>query len=67
MPKVERPATQITGEEDHIVHATWSRSGKNLILTVARNASWVDYQQVLLTPSQAEDLSRFLAAGPEPS
>jgi hypothetical protein len=65
MAKEERPATQITGEEEHVVHATWSRSGKNLILTVARNAHWADYRQVLLSPQQADELSRFLAAGPE--
>jgi hypothetical protein len=37
-------ASVIAGEEQRIVHATWSRSGKNLILTVARYEHWSKYQ-----------------------
>jgi hypothetical protein len=65
MAKQDRPATQLVGEADHIVHITWSQSGKNAIITVARDERWRDYQQVLLSPSQAEELGTFLARGPD--
>jgi hypothetical protein len=63
MAREDRPATQLAGEEERIVHATWSRSGKNLILTVGRN--WDDSQQVLLSPDQAVELGEFLRSGPD--
>lgn len=65
MARAERPATQIVGEQGHVIHATWSRSGKNLIVTVAENAHWKGYQQVLLSSAQAEELVRFLREGPD--
>lgn len=65
MAKADRPANQIVGEEDHVVHATWSRAGRNLILTVAVDADWDGYTQVLLTHPQADELGRFISAGPD--
>jgi hypothetical protein len=67
MAKTDRRAAQFVGEEDHILHLTWSRSGKNLIVTVARDEHWRDYQQVLLSPEQSADVARFLVAGPDDS
>ncbi len=55
----------LTGEESHILHATWSRSKKNVIVTAASDSHWTNSQQVLLTPDQAEQLARFLLAGPD--
>jgi hypothetical protein len=55
------------GEEDHIVDASWSRSGKNLVLTVAQDPNWQGYAQVLLSPEQASSLAAFLLAGPDGS
>jgi hypothetical protein len=65
MANEDRPVLALTGEESHILHATWSRSKKNVIVTVARDAHWTAYQQALLTPDQAEQLARFLLAGPD--
>jgi hypothetical protein len=65
--QADRPAIKVTGEEDQILHATWSRSGKNMVLTVAPNRHSDDFQQVLLSTTQAADLARFLAAGPNPT
>ena len=42
-----RPVIELRGEEKHILHATWSRSKKNMILTVARDERWNGYQQLL--------------------
>lgn len=57
MAKTERPATQFVGEDDQMVHATWSRSGKNLILTVAPNRNCDAAQQVLLSREDARGFS----------
>jgi hypothetical protein len=54
---------RLAGEEERFLHATWSRSGKNLILTVG--SSWDDSQQVLLSPDRAVDLGEFLRRGPD--
>jgi hypothetical protein len=58
----ERPALHIQGDERKFVNAIWSRSGKRVILSAGR--SWDTAGQVELTPEQAEELARFLAAGP---
>jgi hypothetical protein len=63
MANEDRPVIQLTGEQNRIVHATWSRSKKNVIVTVAGDEHWSDYQQTLLTPTQAEQLAHFLLAG----
>lgn len=59
----ERPATQIVGDDDAVVHVTWGRSGSRLILT-ATDTRHSGERQVLLTRAQAEDLGRFLLDGP---
>ena len=63
MAKIDRPAAQFAGEDGQFIHATWSQSGKNVILTVAPNNKWDVAQQVLLSPEDARGLASFLAAG----
>ena len=63
MTKPERPTVLIEDAERKFVHATWSRSGKRVILSVGR--SWGDGGQVELTPDQASDLAAFLTASPD--
>jgi len=65
MAKSEQPVTSLVGDEGHIVHATWSRAGRNLILTVARDGNWSEYTQVVLSQEQAADLGDFLNEGPD--
>lgn len=60
----DQPATQIEGEDEQVVHATWSRSGRNLILTVAKDAGFSASQQVLLSPEQATELADFMRQQP---
>jgi hypothetical protein len=45
------------------LHATWSRSGKRLIVSVA-GPLYDPYAQVALDPDQAEALARSLAVSP---
>jgi len=59
----ERPAIRLAGEDDRVLHATWSRSGRSVILTVARGSDWSGAEQVLLSPEDAARLARFLADG----
>ena len=60
-----QPALTIDGDERTIVNATWGRSGKRAIVTVA-DPHHHDPRQVVLTVEQAAELGRFLAAGPDP-
>jgi hypothetical protein len=50
---------ELVDDEGGRLYATWSRSGKRLIVTVNRRGSWA---QVELRPEQVEDLVAFLAA-----
>jgi hypothetical protein len=59
-----RPALTIDGDDRTIVHASWGRSGKRAIITVA-DPRYDDPRQVVLTGDQAAALARFLLAGPE--
>ena len=59
----ERPALRLDDDERRYIHATWSRSGKRVIVSVGR--SWDSAGQVELTPEQAERLGAFLQAGPD--
>jgi hypothetical protein len=52
----------LEGDEDMGLHATWSRSGKRLILTISGRRGRA---QVELRPDQVEDLATWLA-GAEP-
>jgi hypothetical protein len=59
----ERPALRLDDDERKFLHATWSQSGKRVIVTVGR--SWDEAGQVELTPEQAKRLVAFLEAGPD--
>jgi hypothetical protein len=59
----ERPALRLDDDERKFLHATWSRSGKRVIVSVGR--SWDEAGQVELTPEQAKRLAAFLEAGPD--
>jgi hypothetical protein len=58
MPKEDRAAIKLDGREQDQLDATWSRSGKRLIVTVTRRGQWA---QVELEQGQVETLNRFLA------
>ena len=60
----ERPVIRIEDDERNVVHITWARSGKRLIVSIA-GPQWDDPRQCTLTPEDAQRLARFLAAGPE--
>ena len=55
---------QIEDGETNLLHATWSRSGKRLILAVVPRGRWADERQVELTQDQAQKLATFIVAGP---
>jgi hypothetical protein len=59
----ERPVLRLDDDERKFLHATWSRSGKRVIVSVGR--SWDDPGHVELTPEQAMRLAAFLEAGPD--
>jgi hypothetical protein len=59
----ERPVLRLDDDERKFLHATWSRSGKRVIVSVGR--SWDEAGQVELTPEQAKRLAAFLEAGPD--
>ena len=58
----ERPAVRLDDDEQKFLHATWSQSGKRVIVSVG--GSWDEAGQVELTPEQAKRLATFLEAGP---
>ena len=62
----DQPVLKVDGDENTIVHATWGRSGKRAIVTVA-DPHHHDPRQVVLTVEQAAELGRFLIAGPDPT
>lgn len=45
-------------DEGARLHATWSRSGKRLIVTVSRRGNYVGVE---LRPEQVEELAAFLS------
>jgi hypothetical protein len=51
---------QLDDGESRRLHATWSRSGKHLIVT-ATTVSWEKPMQVELRPDQVERLIEFLS------
>jgi hypothetical protein len=61
--QTERPALRLDADERNFLHATWSRSGKRVIVSVG--ASWDEAGQAELTPEQAKRLAAFLEAGPD--
>jgi hypothetical protein len=61
----EAPSIQLADDERNLLHATWSRSGKRLIVSVAHRGSWDQSAQVELSPEQVATLRSFLReAGP---
>jgi hypothetical protein len=59
MPE-QRRAIQFDDSERNRLNATWSRSGKRLIVSVLPRGSWDRAAQVELEPEQVEGLLRFL-------
>jgi hypothetical protein len=59
----ERPALRLDDDEQKFLHATWSRSGKRVIVSVGR--SWDEAGQVELRPEQAKRLAAFLQSVPD--
>jgi len=60
----EQPVIQIDDGESNRLHVVWSRSGKHLIVSIARGGEWDGAGQVELTPAQVEELRDFLAQRP---
>lgn len=60
----DQPAIRIDGDEQNSIHVAWGRSGKRAIVSIA-GPSWSEPRQCTLTPEDALQLARFLAAGPE--
>jgi hypothetical protein len=54
----QRPVIRLEDEEGGSLHATWSRSGKRLIVTLTRGDA---YAQVELRPEQVEKLTMVCA------
>lgn len=54
---------RLDDDERKFLHATWSRSGKRVIVTVGRSGDAAG--QVELTPERAKRLAAFLDAGPD--
>jgi hypothetical protein len=59
MASDERETIRLEDDEGGHLQATWSRSGKRLILTVGRRGEWA---QVELRPVQVDELARYLSA-----
>ena len=59
-PDPERRSITIDDDESRRLDATWSRSGKRLIVTVTTK-TWKDPRQIELRPEQVEALIEFLA------
>ena len=51
---------RLVDDEGGHLHATWSRSGKRLIVTVTRRG---EPAQIELRPVQVHELARYLRAG----
>ena len=60
----DRPTLRLDGDENTIISVAWGRSGKRAIITVA-NPNYENPRQAVLTPEQADELGRFLSAGPD--
>lgn len=59
-----RPSIRLDGDENAVISVTWGRSGKRAIITIS-DPRYENARQVLLAPEQADQLGRFLSAGPE--
>jgi hypothetical protein len=65
MPRTDRPVIVLDDDESKRLHATWSRSGKRLIVTVTTKTFGTPYAQVELRPEQVAELRDFLSLHPE--
>ena len=65
MANVDRSVVNLDDGERNRLHAIWSRSGKNLILTITDShpgpSNAPMQRQVELAPAQVEDLISFLS------
>jgi hypothetical protein len=61
MARNHRPAIEFEDDERNSLHVTWSRTGRAILSTGGSGRG-----QIVLTQAQVEELTRFLAAGPEP-
>jgi hypothetical protein len=60
MPKEQRPAIQIDDAEGNRLHATWSRSGKHLIVSVVPAGKGRQASQIELDGERLARLEEFL-------
>ena len=60
MAREERPAMRLEDEEQNSIHVTWSRTRRVILSTRGPGRG-----QIVLTEAQADELIRFLTAGPE--
>jgi hypothetical protein len=58
MAEAARHPITIDDDEGRRLHATWSRSGKRLIITVTTSQA---HAQLEMTPEQVEALAAFLS------
>jgi hypothetical protein len=56
----ERRGLRLTDGERNVFDATWSRSGKRLIVTVAPRGNWDRAGQVELVPDQLESIRQLI-------
>jgi hypothetical protein len=61
MPKADRPTITLDADDQHRLHATWSRSSR-LLLTVT-DTRFGEPRQIQLRPDQVTELIAFLEAG----
>jgi hypothetical protein len=57
----DRQSITLDDSERNRLHGTWSRSGKNLILTIMDSKRSPTMQQIELRPEQVETLVTFLS------
>jgi hypothetical protein len=63
MPKVDRPTITFDADDQHRLHATWSRSSR-LLLTIT-DTRFAEPRQIQLRPHQVTELVAFIEAGTE--
>jgi hypothetical protein len=65
MARSDRPVIVLDDDENQRLHATWSRSGKRLIVTVTTTRFEAPHAEVELRPEQVSELCGFLGSSPE--
>lgn len=56
---MERLTFDVDDDEGSHLNATWSRSGRRLVITVHRSHG--HHEQIALTPAQVAELAAYLA------